>query len=94
MSFRNGKKPEALLRTLIELFTDPGETVLDYHAGSGTTAAVSHKLGRRHISIEQREWAETIALARLRGVIGGDQSGISADVGWTGGGSVVYGEIG
>ncbi|WIM69510.1 DNA methyltransferase [Corynebacterium suedekumii] len=94
VSFRNGKKPESLLRTLIELFTDPDETVLDYHAGSGTTAAVAHKLGRRHISIEQREWAETIALARLRGVIGGEQSGISADVGWTSGGSVVYGEIG
>lgn len=94
VSFRNGKKPEALLRLLIERFTEPGDTVLDYHLGSGTTSAVAHKLGRRHIGIEQREWAETIALQRLRGVIGGEQSGISAEVGWTGGGSVVYGELG
>lgn len=94
VSFRNGKKPEALLRLLIELFTDEGDTVLDYHLGSGTTSAVAHKLGRRHIGIEQREWAETIALERLRNVIAGEQSGISGDVGWAGGGSVVYGELG
>lgn len=93
VSFRNGKKPEALLRLLIEMFTQEGDTVLDYHLGSGTTSAVAHKLGRRHIAIEQREWAETIALERLRHVIDGEQSGISRDVGWTGGGSVVYGEL-
>lgn len=93
VSFRNGKKPEVLLRLLIEMFTREGDTVLDYHLGSGTTSAVAHKLGRRHIGIEQREWAETIALERLRRVIGGEQSGISGDVGWAGGGSVVYGEL-
>lgn len=93
VSFRNGKKPESLLRQLIEMFTEPGDVVLDYHLGSGTTAAVAHKLGRRYIGIEQREWVETIALARLRDVIAGEQSGISADSGWQGGGSVVYGEL-
>ena len=93
VSFRNGKKPESLLRLLIEMFTDPGDTVLDYHLGSGTTSAVAHKLGRRHVGVEQREWAETVALARLRNVIAGERSGVSEDVGWAGGGSVVYGEL-
>ncbi|RSZ66178.1 site-specific DNA-methyltransferase [Corynebacterium hylobatis] len=93
VSFRNGKKPESLLQLLIERFTEPGDTVLDYHLGSGTTSAAAHKLGRRHIGIEQREWAETIALRRLCGVIDGEQSGISTEVGWAGGGSVVYGEL-
>lgn len=93
VSFRNGKKPESLLQLLIEWFTDEGDTVLDYHLGSGTTSAVAHKLGRRHIGIEQREWAETVALRRLRNVIAGERSGISDTVGWAGGGSVVYGEL-
>lgn len=93
VSFRNGKKPESLLQQLIEMFTDEGDTVLDYHLGSGTTSAVAHKLGRRHIGVEQREWAETIALERMRHVIDGEQSGISGAVGWSGGGSVVYGEL-
>ena len=65
----------------------------DYHLGSGTTSAVAHKLGRRHIGIEQREWAETVALRRLRNGIAGERSGISDAVGWAGGGSVVYGEL-
>lgn len=90
VSFRNGKKPEALLRFLIELFTHPGELVLDYHLGSGTTAAVALKLGRRFLGIEREDFAETVALARLRAVVDGEQSGISADVGWTGGGSVEF----
>ncbi|QGU04345.1 DNA methyltransferase [Corynebacterium comes] len=93
VSFRNGKKPESLLQLLIGMFTDEGDTVLDYHLGSGTTSAVAHKLGRRHIGIEQREWAETVALERMRHVIAGEQSGISEAVAWAGGGSVVYGEF-
>lgn len=90
VSFRNGKKPEALLRFLIELFTAPGDVVLDYHLGSGTTAAVALKLGRRFLGIEREDFAETVALERLRAVVAGEQSGISADVGWTGGGSVEF----
>lgn len=90
VSFRNGKKPEALLRFLIELFTAPGDVVLDYHLGSGTTAAVALKLGRRFIGVEREDFAETVALKRLRAVVAGEQSGISADVGWTGGGSVEF----
>ena len=90
VSFRNGKKPEALLRFLIELFTAPGDVVLDYHLGSGTTAAVALKLGRRFLGVEREDFAETVALERLRAVVAGEQSGISADVGWTGGGSVEF----
>ena len=90
VSFRNGKKPEALLRQLIEMFTAQGEMVLDYHLGSGTTAAVALKLGREFIGIEREDFAETVALARLEAVVAGEQSGISTDVGWTGGGSVDF----
>ena len=67
-----------------------GDVVLDYHLGSGTTAAVALKLGRRFLGIEREDFAETVALERLRAVVAGEQSGISADVGWTGGGSVEF----
>ncbi|MDO5671224.1 MAG: site-specific DNA-methyltransferase, partial [Corynebacterium sp.] len=90
VSFRNGKKPEALLRQLIEMFTAPGELVLDYHLGSGTTAAVALKLGRRFLGIEREDYARTVALPRLEAVVSGEQSGISAEVGWSGGGSVHF----
>ncbi|MDO5512789.1 DNA methyltransferase, partial [Corynebacterium sp.] len=90
VSFRNGKKPEALLHQLIEMFTAPGELVLDYHLGSGTTAAVALKTGRRFIGIEKEPFAETVTLPRLRAVVDGEQSGISPRVGWHGGGDVTY----
>ena len=90
VSFRNGKKPEALLRFLIDLFTTPGDTVLDYHLGSGTTAAVALKLGRRFIGVEREDFARTVALRRVQAVIDGEQTGISADVAWQGGGAVTF----
>ncbi len=93
VSFRNGKKPEALLKFLLELFTTPGDMVLDYHLGSGTTAAVALKLGRRFIGIEREDFVETITLPRLHAVIDGEQSGISPEVGWAGGGSVEYRDL-
>ncbi|MDO5670472.1 MAG: site-specific DNA-methyltransferase [Corynebacterium sp.] len=93
VSFRNGKKPEALLRLLMEMFTAPGDLVLDYHLGSGTTAAVALKLGRRFIGIEREDFAETVALARLQAVVAGEQSGISSEVGWSGGGAVTFRKI-
>ena len=68
------------MRFFIEGFTDPGEWVLDYHLGSGTTCAVSHKLGRRYIGIEEMEYAETKSVHRMKRVIGlpsVDDSGIS-----------------
>ncbi len=94
VDFRNGKKPEALLRFLVELFTAPGDLILDYHLGSGTTAAVAHKLGRRWVGVEKMDFIDTITLRRLRGVLGGEGSGISPEVGWVGGGEFTYLELG
>ena len=59
VSFRNGKKPEEFIAFLISIFTKEGDIVLDYHLGSGTTAAVAHKLKRRYIGIEQMDYIET-----------------------------------
>ncbi len=82
-----GKKPEALLARIIRLATDENDWVLDAFGGSGTTAAVAHKLRRRFILIERGRQAITHALPRLRRVIDGtDVNGITAEVGWRGGG--------
>ena len=92
VAFRYGKKPERLLARILETATAPGDLVLDAFAGSGTTGAVAHKLGRRWIMIEHGAQAETHALARMRRVVDGeDHAGISAAVGWRGGGGFVYG---
>ena len=93
VSFRNGKKLESLLYFLISIFTEPSDIVLDYHFGSGTTGAVAHKIGRRYIGLEQMEYIKTISAQRLINVINGDQTGISEDVNWQGGGSFVYCEL-
>ena len=90
VKLNNGKKPEKLLRRVIELATKPGDIVLDYHLGSGTTAAVAHKLGRQYVGIEQLYYGENDSVNRLKNVIAGDATGISKDVNWTGGGSFVY----
>ena len=63
-------KPEKLLQRIIEMSTEKGDIVLDYHLGSGTTAAVAHKMGRQYIGIEQMDYVETIAVERLKKVIG------------------------
>ena len=89
----SGQKPEKLLQRIIEMTTDEGDIVLDYHLGSGTTAAVAHKLGRRYIGIEQMEGQIDIELDRLQKVIDGYEFGISKDVNWQGGGSFVYCEL-
>lgn len=88
--FANGKKPEKILENAINLTTDKGDLVLDYHLGSGTTAAVAHKTGRRYIGIEQLNYGKHDAVERLQKVIAGDKSGVSKNAGWTGGGSFVY----
>ena len=88
VSFPNGKKPEALLKRVLELSTAAGDFVLDSFAGSGTTAAVAHKMRRRWVVIEQGEHARTHIVPRLRAVVEGtDKSGVTDAVGWTGGGS-------
>ena len=87
-------KPEGLLSTLIEGCTSSGDLVLDSFLGSGTTAAVAHKMGRRYIGIEMGDHAETHCAPRLRKVIEGEQGGISEAVGWQGGGGFRFYRLG
>ena len=93
IDFKNGKKPEKLLKRIIELSTTEGDIILDYHIGSGTTGAVAHKMGRQYIGIEQMDYLETIACERLKKVIGGEQGGISKSANWQGGGDFIYFEL-
>lgn len=79
-------KPEKLLRQVLSLATNPNDLVLDSFLGSGTTAAVAHKMGRRWIGIEMGEHALTHCLSRLKKVVEGEQGGISKAVNWQGGG--------
>ena len=79
-------KPERLLNNILAIATQPTDLVLDSFLGSGTTAAVAHKMGRRWIGIEMGEHALTHCLPRLRKVVDGEPGGISAAVGWQGGG--------
>jgi len=88
-----GQKSEKLLQRIIEVSTNEGDIVLDYHIGTGTTCAVAHKLNRRYIGIEQMEYIENTAVARLKEVIKGENVGISKDVNWQGGGDFVYMEL-
>ena len=78
-------KPEQLVRSIISIATDRQDIVLDSFLGSGTTAAVAAKLGRRFIGVEIGHHAEAVAARRLRLVVEGDQGGISGEVGWRGG---------
>lgn len=93
VSFPKGKKPEKLLRKVIDIATQENDVVLDFFMGSGTTQAVAHKLKRKWIGIEQMSYTEDLSKARLVNVINGEQTGISKDVEWTGGGSFVYCEL-
>ncbi len=86
-------KPESLIQKIIQISTQPWDIVLDYHLGSGTTAAVAHKMGRRWIGIEQMDYIEDIAKVRIQKVIEGEQGGISKSVGWQWGGEFVYLEL-
>ncbi len=87
VALKRGKKPERLLQRIIGAFSKEGELVLDYFAGSGTTGAVAHKMGRRWIMIEAQEEPMSLCIGRMRRVIEGrDSSGITRAVGWVGGG--------
>jgi len=87
-------KPERLLERVLHIATNPGDLVLDSFLGSGTTAAVAHKMGRRYIGIEMGEHAHTHCLPRLQKVIAGEQGGISKAVDWQGGGGVRFARLG
>ena len=84
-------KPERLLKRILEIATNPGDLVLDSFAGSGTTGAVAHKMGRRWIMVELGEHCHTHIIPRLKKVIDGeDKGGITASVNWQGGGGFRY----
>ncbi|MBK5927998.1 site-specific DNA-methyltransferase [Rhodobaculum claviforme] len=87
-------KPERLIQRILDLATNPGDLVFDSFLGSGTTAAVAHKMGRRWIGVEMGDHARTHCALRLRKVIEGEQGGISRDVGWQGGGGFRFCTLG
>jgi len=89
----SGQKPEKLLQRIFDLTTNNDDLVLDFFAGTGTTLAVAHKTGRQYIGIEQMDYIHDLPETRLKEVIKGDQSGISKDVNWKGGGDFVYMEL-
>lgn len=86
-------KPERLIYNLMKISSEEGDIVLDFFMGSGTTAAVAHKMNRQYIGIEQMDYIETVSIERLKKVIDGEQGGISQDVAWSGGGSFIYAEL-
>lgn len=87
-------KPEELIARTLEISSNPDDLVLDSFLGSGTTAAVAHKMGRRYIGIEMGEHAITHCLPRLKKVVDGEQGGISKAVEWQGGGGFRFYRLG
>ncbi len=87
-------KPEKLVRQVLTVATSPGDLVLDSFLGSGTTAAVAHKMGRQYIAVEMGDHAVTHCASRLRKVIQGEQGGISESEGWAGGGGFRFFRLG
>ena len=86
-------KPEKLIEDILKISSKENDLVMDFFLGSGTTAAVSHKMNRQYIGIEQMDYIETVTVERLKKVIDGEQGGISKDLNWQGGGSFVYCEL-
>lgn len=93
VGFDGGQKPEKLIQRIIEMGSKPGDIVLDSFLGSGTTAAVAHKMGRRWIGIELGDHAYSLCKNRLDKIIDGDQAGISKEVDWQGGGGYKFYEL-
>lgn len=94
VAFPNGKKPEKLVSQIIGMASQPGDYILDSFLGSGTTAAVAHKMGRTYIGIELGDQAYTHCCPRLQHVIDGeDQGGITISEKWEGGGGFKFYEL-
>ena len=93
VKLENGKKPEKLVGKILGCCMKKGDIVLDAYLGSGTTAAAAHKKGLQYIGLEQLDRHIELTKTRLRNVIAGDPSGISAEEGWKGGGSYIYCEL-
>jgi adenine-specific DNA-methyltransferase len=94
VKFPKGKKPEALLKRVFDLFSNEGDIVLDSFLGSGTTVAAAHKMQRRWIGIEMGEQAVSHCAPRLKAVVEGDQGGVSKALGWQGGGGFAFYRLG
>jgi len=93
VKFKASKKPERLIYRILNMFTNPGDLVLDSFLGSGTTSAVAHKMNRRWIGIEMGEHAYTHCKQRMDSVIDGEQGGISKLLEWKGGGGYKFFEL-
>ena len=95
VDFANGKKPETLIKRVLDLATKKNDIILDFHLGSGTTCAVAHKMQRQYIGIEQLNYGENDSVVRLNNVINANKTGVSTndDINWQGGGSFVYCEL-
>lgn len=87
-------KPERLISRIVSIATNPGDLVLDSFLGSGTTAAVAQKMGRRYIGIEMGEHAVTLCYPRLKKVVEGEQGGVSVRFNWKGGGGFRFYRLG
>jgi len=90
VDFPNSKKPESMVFRVFSMFSNKNDIVLDSFLGSGTTAAVAHKMGRRWIGVELGEHAKTHCYPRLKAVVDGEQGGISKAVNWQGGGGFKF----
>ncbi len=86
-------KPERLINRVLHIATNPGDIVIDSFLGTGTTAAVAHKMGRRYIGIEMEDHCYSLCAERLKTVIDGEQGGISKSVNWQGGGGFKFYEL-
>jgi adenine-specific DNA-methyltransferase len=93
VQLRKGKKPESLIKRILEFSTNENDLILDYFLGSGTTCAVAHKLKRQYIGIEQLDYGKNDCISRLIYVIKGDTTGISKSIKWKGGGSFLHCEL-
>lgn len=91
VTFKKGKKPEALLKRIIGMASDEGDLILDSFLGSGTTAAVAHKMKRKWIGIEMGPHCYTHSMPRIKNVIDGkDSQGVTSKVFWQGGGGFKF----
>ena len=93
VTFQKGKKPEVQVRRIFEMATDEGDLVLDSFLGSGTTAAVAHKMNRRWIGIEMAPHCYSHSKKRIDSVIDGEKTGISKALNWQGGGGYKFYEL-
>ena len=92
--FSRNKKPERLVARVLAMASEPGDWVIDPFLGSGTTAAVAHKMGRRWIGIESGDHCETLCEPRLLRVVrGDDETGVSASFGFEGGGGFAVAHV-